>query len=152
MKNFKTILIFILVLIFCSCNNTGSNLVESEPFKELKRISSPDKKVEAVLVETNGGATTSFGNSVFIVTAGKKIRQGDIAYSVFTADHYQGVDIKWDTIRRLLISFDKARIFTFTNFWQTDKIDNWNYVVEIKLQCISQDGQLKESDKHPMVH
>ena len=42
-------------------------------FDEVSRVSSPDGKVDAVLVETNGGATTSFGYRVFIATPGEKV-------------------------------------------------------------------------------
>jgi hypothetical protein len=150
MKRISTILYFISHFFF-SCNNIN---VAGDDFslKELKRIISSDKKVEAVLVETNGGATSSLDNLVFIVIPGKKITQADTKYSVFNADHYQNVDIKWEKNNELLISYSKARIFNYTNFWQTQEIDNWNYVVEIKLHCLSPDGQLSESEMHPMTH
>jgi hypothetical protein len=66
------------ILIFLSCSSLTKNFGTRSSLKELKRISSPDKKVEAVLVETNGGATTSFGNAVFLVVPGEKITQDDL--------------------------------------------------------------------------
>ncbi|MEP6683908.1 MAG: hypothetical protein ABJA35_11635 [Parafilimonas sp.] len=126
------------------------NLDKGTSLTELKRISSFDKKVEAVLIETNGGATSSFGNAVFLVVPGKKITQDDLKYAIFNADHYQKIDIKWQANKQLLISYNKARIFNYTNFWQSGEIDNWNYVVEITLKCLSSNGQLFEDDKHPM--
>jgi len=150
-RNTMEIRYLAIVIIFAtlfSCNNIHKNSVDLP--KELKRVSSPDKKVDAVLVETNGGATTPFGNAVFLVLPRKKINQDDLKYAIFNADHYQNIDIKWEANKQLLISYNKARIFTYTNFWQTDEIENWNYVVEIKLQCSSTNGQLSEKDKHPM--
>jgi hypothetical protein len=38
---------------------------------EVARVASPDGRVEAVLVETNGGATTSFGYEVHVVEKGQ---------------------------------------------------------------------------------
>ena len=38
---------------------------------EVARTTSPSGKVDAVLVESSGGATTSFGYAVFVVPAGK---------------------------------------------------------------------------------
>jgi hypothetical protein len=35
------------------------------------RVASPDGRVEAVLVETSGGATTSFGYEVHVVEKGR---------------------------------------------------------------------------------
>jgi len=44
-----------------------------EPSKdEVVRVVSPSGKVEAVLFETNGGATTSFGYQVYVVERGAK--------------------------------------------------------------------------------
>jgi hypothetical protein len=39
---------------------------------EVARVTSPDGTVDAVLVEVNGGATTSFGYQVFLVQRGGK--------------------------------------------------------------------------------
>jgi hypothetical protein len=143
-------LIVIIIGTLFSCNDANRNVNSADSLKELKRVRSPDKKVDAVLIETNGGATVSFGNKVFLVIPEKKIRQDDFKYAVFTADHYQNVDINWQANQQLLISYNKARIFSYTNFWQTDEIKNWNYVVEIKLKCSSTGGQLLEKDKYPM--
>jgi hypothetical protein len=42
----------------------GCSLVSRD---EVARVASPDGRVEAVLIETNGGATTSFGYEVHVV-------------------------------------------------------------------------------------
>ena len=90
------------IIVFLSCSGLTRNLDNGISFKELKRISSPDKRVEAVLVETNGAATTSFGNVVFLVIPGEKINQDDLKYAVFNADHYRNVDIKWKANKQFL--------------------------------------------------
>ncbi|RYE15655.1 MAG: hypothetical protein EOP45_18285 [Sphingobacteriaceae bacterium] len=139
-----------IIATLFSCNEVRRDTNESHSLKELKRVRSPDKKVDAVLVETNAGATTSYSNKVFLVMPGKRIVEDDLQYAVFSADHYQNIAIKWEANRQLLISYYKARIFNYTNFWQTGELENWNYVVEVKLQCSSTNGQLSDMDQHPM--
>lgn len=142
--------VIMIIATLLSCNEVHRDPSESHSLKELKRVTSPDKKVDAVLVETNAGATTSYGNKVFLVMPGKRIVEDDLKYAVFSADHYQNIAIKWEANRQLLISYYKARIFSYTNFWQTGELENWNYVVEVKLQCSSTNGQLPDKDQHPM--
>lgn len=116
-------------------------------FKEIKRISSPDSRVEAVLVEFSGGATVGNSAVVYLLEKGEPIKES--TGSLFTSDHFYGVDIEWKANKNLVIKYEKARIFKFSNFWNPS-LDSWDYIVEITLQCLSPDGQLREEDKHPM--
>ena len=50
--------VVILSLLLSACG------IASED--EVARVTSPDGRVEAVLIETNGGATTSFGYKVLV--------------------------------------------------------------------------------------
>ena len=74
------ILIFFSFLIsLTSCLSDNSNIAGGNTsLTELKRVVSFDNKVEAVLVETNSGATVATGNFVFIVLPGKKISNDDV--------------------------------------------------------------------------
>lgn len=90
-----------------------------EPSKdEVARIVSPSGNVEAVLFETNGGATTSFGYEVFVVERGAK-PSGSPAVSLYGAvrnQHAYGANLKWSSPGSLLIrpdlSVNQAAYFT----------------------------------------
>jgi hypothetical protein len=134
-----------VLLGLVSCSNKPLNIAGGgQRLTEIKRISSPDNKVDAVLVESGGGATVANGHEVFLVLPGKKITDIPSDYSCFTADHTRKPDIEWTQNKRLLISYDKARIFRFTNFWHSDSLDNWNYIIELKLKPNDSTGQLIE--------
>src|SRR6267142_6719220 len=63
-------------------------------FDEVARVPHPNANVDAVLVETNGGATTSFGYEVFIFPRGQKPKRSDHAvaslYGAGRNDHAYG--------------------------------------------------------------
>lgn len=141
-KQLRQLLYFCILITFSSCSDGDVNASEETSLTEIKRIKSRDKKVEAVLVETNGGATVATGNLVYIVLPGQKASI-DVS-AIFKADYCAALDIKWKDNQQLLIIYDKARIFEFTNFWQSESVDDWNYVVEVTLENTSTDGQLRQ--------
>src|SRR5258705_13961034 len=47
---------------------------------EVSRVPSPDGRVEAVLIETNGGATTSFGYRILVETKGRWFSGEEVAW------------------------------------------------------------------------
>ncbi len=126
---------------------------EAIPLKEDKRLSSPDKKVDAVLTYHPGGhATAPDSMRVYIVRAGKNIRTTD------EQDHYSmvvlngsGLDISWKKDHLLVISYDKAKIISFQNSWHSSDVENWNYVVELLLKPTTPESQLSERDFHPGI-
>jgi hypothetical protein len=125
---------FCLGILLFSCGQSGS-IAGDVVVTELKRIISDDKKVEAVLVETGTGATSGSSPKVFIVKPGTKITIDNLNYSVFTCDHSAGeVKILWKANKQLLITYNKARIFHFTNFWNSNEVDNFDYNVDIDLK------------------
>src|ERR1022692_401638 len=71
---------------------------------EVARASSPDGRVDAVLFETNGGATTSFGYEVELgrkgSPRGKKVAR--LYGAVRNAQAY-GVDLRWENDHSLVI-------------------------------------------------
>ena len=143
MKLTTSFLFLIIIFKMFSCSGNEFNIAGgSKEMKEIKRVSSPDKKVEAVLVETNGGATVANGNSIFLVLPGRKVTSIDTQYSLFNADHTYKIDLHWLQDKRLLITYDKARIFHFTNFWHSGSLDNWNYIVELSLKSNQPNNQL----------
>ena len=137
----------IMVFVFFSCENKPrSKNNEKSTLTEIKRILSPDKRTEAVLMEDAGNATVANFIQVYMVLPGTKIAESDRVYCLFNADHYSDVDIKWEKERNLEIKYSKARIFKFSNFWQNANLDDWNYLVELTLNCTSPNGQLKSTD------
>ncbi|MDP9080353.1 MAG: hypothetical protein M3O71_23255 [Bacteroidota bacterium] len=141
-------IIGLLIFVSASCNN-GS--ITNEPvLSEIQRISSPDKKVDAVLVNADVDATTSTSSKIFTVKRGTKISRNDFQYAVFNSDHTNRmIKLSWAENKKLIVSFDKARIFNYTNFWESGDVDNYKYVVEVLLNCASKDHQLEKHDLNP---
>ena len=100
-------------------------------YEEVSRLPSPDARVDAILVRAaGGGATVGYTYHVFIVPKGRNAAKGG---EQFTADHPKDLRLRWRASRKLEIVFDEARIFQFKNFWHSREIDNFNYVVELRL-------------------
>lgn len=116
-------------------------------YEEVIRIKSPDGKVEAVHVKGNCGATTSFAESVFIVPIGDKTPKPKDDNEILLADHVEGINLVWREPKVLEIHYDEARIFKFTNFWQSEKVDKFSYVVEIRLIPSRKDFSLSRRDR-----
>lgn len=79
---------------------------------EVARVSSPSGSVDAVLVETNGGATTSFGYEIYIVEAQKRDNpDAKVAtfYGAVRNEGAYGVNLVWDGDQRLTIQYLKAK-------------------------------------------
>ena len=130
---------------------TSGCLDLGEPsYEEIGRVKSPDGVVDAVLVRSNGGATTSFGYSVFLVPVGTRFDQGAPVfqpdYALFVADHQVDLELVWKEPKFLEIRYAKARIFQFSNFWHSREVHNFAYTVEVRL-VPSEDSSLLERQK-----
>lgn len=95
---------------------------------EISRVSSPDKRVDAVVTKGNCGATTSYSYGVSVVQAGKTPVESDI---IFLADKAESVSVYWQAPKKLVISYKEARIFKFTNFWSSKDLDSFQYIVSV---------------------
>lgn len=95
------------------------------------RTQSPDGRVDAFLVERETGATVATPMLVYIAKAGEAVSSNDL---VLRGDNFEGLSIKWTEPKLLSVRYKKGRIFTFTNFWKSPGLDNWSYVVEIRLE------------------
>jgi hypothetical protein len=99
--------------------------------EEIARVPSPDRLVEAVLVQDRGGgATVGFSYYVHVVPSGQRWQRG---HQVFTADRYENLRIAWRDVRQLELCFDSARVFHFANFWHSRDVQNFAYMVNIRL-------------------
>lgn len=114
-------LLAILVLVGCEKNDLCVG-------EEISRITSPDKEVDAVVMKGNCGATTSYSYRIYVVQAGRTPVEHDM---IFLADKAEDVRVSWQAQRKLLISYQEARIFKFTNFWSSRDLDNFQYVVTV---------------------
>jgi hypothetical protein len=80
----------------------GCSLLFSDD--EVVRVSSPDGRVDAILFETNGGATTSFGYEVEL--GAKHSRRGKSVASLYGAvrnAQAYGVNLRWENDHTLVI-------------------------------------------------
>jgi hypothetical protein len=66
-----------------------------------------------VLVETNGGATTSFGYQVFLLPRDRQPRRGDPAvanlYGAIRSEKAYGVNLRWQDEDTLAVEYLEAR-------------------------------------------
>jgi len=85
MCDVRTLIVALLVGA-CACSH------------EVSRVPSPSGKAAAVLVETNGGATTSFGYEVYVLPEGASWRWADRAaflYGTTRNDSAYGANLRW---------------------------------------------------------
>ncbi len=127
------------------------NIAGEYHYEEIQRVKSPDGIVDAVLVRGAGGATTGFSFSVFLVPSGTSFNEKAPAFekdrAVFSEDHHDGLQLVWQKPKFLEIRFAKARIFHFTNFWHSPDVQNYTYVVEVRLVPLDADTSLTDKDR-----
>jgi hypothetical protein len=85
---------------------------------EVKRVPSPDGAYEAYLIETNGGATTSFGYEVGVREAGGVVNRSAAGASLYGAVRNgcaYGVTLRWTGPRALSIEYVEAQSASFAS-------------------------------------
>ncbi|HEY7546287.1 MAG TPA: hypothetical protein VID27_15460, partial [Blastocatellia bacterium] len=99
------LLCLLLAIVLCvSCTDPVSR-------DEVTRVPSPSGHIDAVLIETNGGATTSFGYDVYLVRSGGNYKQGFQVASLYGAARNEsayGVNLKWSEPQKLMVEYLKA--------------------------------------------
>jgi len=82
-------------------------------FDEVARVPHPSASLDAVLVETNGGATTSFGYEVFILPRGghPKRSAAPVAslYGAGRNERAYGVNLRWQADDTLVVEYLEAQ-------------------------------------------
>lgn len=99
--------------------------------EELLRITSPNNKVDAVMIRTNCGATTAYSYRIYLVYRGERVPKGWLIEKsglVFVADHVEGESIQWIAPKLLEIRYSQARIFKFKNFWYLGNNNNFDVI------------------------
>jgi len=79
---------------------------------EVGRTTSPSGKVDAVLVEGSGGATTSYGYEVFVVPAGKSTwlqKKVAFLYGAARSEQAYGVNLRWVDRANLTLEYLRAQ-------------------------------------------
>ncbi len=112
--------------------------------EEIGRWPSPDGRVDAVLTKTSGGATTAFVHRLFVVAAGQSTEDEE---PTLLGDHFEGIAISWRMDRFLDVHYSQGRIFRYQNFWSSGELDEWSYLVEIRLIPPPDDFSLSSSDR-----
>ena len=88
-------------------------------FDEVARASNPSANVDAVLVETNGGATTSFGYEVFLFPRGQKPKRSDhpvvSLYGAGRNEHAYGANLRWTSNDTLVVEYLDAQHANWLN-------------------------------------
>ena len=103
----RLLLLLALSITAISCDPFGWS------FDEVARATSPSGKVDAVLVERDGGATTSFGYNIYVVPKGKSVwkRDAEVAklYGAVRNENAFGVNLKWEGANNLAAEYLSAR-------------------------------------------
>ncbi len=135
----KNLLVFsTLVVLLAACGPLHMPVVT----EEIVRFTSPDGRVDAIILTSDAGATTATAHEVYIAPRGTTKR--DLKHPVFTADYVMGLKVKWIESKHLEVQYQSARIFHFTNFWQSADVDYYEYEVKIeeKEQSPESNGQV----------
>ena len=81
---------------------------------EVARVRSPNGSRDAVLIERNGGATTSFGYEVFVVPHDAPVRDGAAGavaslYAAARNAQAYGVNLRWVAADSVVVEYLRAR-------------------------------------------
>jgi hypothetical protein len=78
---------------------------------EVARVTSPAGDIDAVLIETNGGATTSFGYEVVVVGRGRLPKKKPVAYlyGAVRSENAYGLNMRWPEPDLLVIEYMRAK-------------------------------------------
>ena len=101
-------------------------------YREILRVSNNKANLDAIVVETNGGATTSFGYYVYIVRKGQKISEDLIVASFDSAlkdSNSSGLNLDWVGQNKLEISYFRAKSVNLI----TRKFSKFGFPVEIQI-------------------
>jgi hypothetical protein len=106
----------------------------SEAQTEVSRLTSPDSHVDAILVEVNAGATTSYYYEVYIAPRGQKPGASkDAVLVIVAAGDLRDLVMTWRQPKLVQISYKHGWIRAFTNRWSEVSTVGGSYVVELKL-------------------
>lgn len=112
---------------------------------EVVHVASPNGSLEAVLTETNGGATTSFGYEVSVGTKGAKtLTHVASLYGALRNEQAYGVNLSWTGEHVLRVQYLRAKaVQTFSK-----SVTVGDEQVEIELQSGVEDPAAPSGGMH----
>lgn len=116
-----------LVLVSLMFGSVGCG---KPPGTEVHRLTSPDNMVDAVLVDYSGGALSSYSCGVYIVPKGGKWSETE---SVMYINKVAGFWIAWRSAGFLEMHYRHGEVYKFQSMWDSAKINNFHYRVELRL-------------------
>ncbi len=107
------------------------NPIADLPHKELKRVTSPDGAVDAILARVETASLSADGFAVYLAAAGKEIDLQSLAFDrkVFYANRIDDLELMWREPKFLEIRYSRGDIFDFCNNWWLRS----DYIVEIRI-------------------
>src|ERR1043166_6260926 len=109
-----TVFVILILLISLTLRDLGQ-----WSFDEVARVPKSDADIDAVLVETNGGATTSFGYEVFILPRGQKPNCSDhpvvSLYGAGRNENAYGANLRWTLSDTLVVEYLDAKYADWLN-------------------------------------
>jgi hypothetical protein len=120
------------VLVLCLMFSAMGDGCAPHRAEVVERIPSPDRRVDALVLRAGvppGGQVVFY---VQVVSAGGDPK--DREFDLFRADHVEAFRASWVSERMLELEFERARIFQFSNFWQSREVDDFGYQVELRLR------------------
>ena len=123
----------------------GIGCKKQSPSYEVARVESPNGSLDAVLTETNGGATTSFGYEVSVGTKGaKKLDQVASLYGAVRNEQAYGVNLSWAGDHVLRVQYLRAK--AVQNVSKTVSVGGQQ--VEVELQSGVEDAAAPSGGMH----
>jgi hypothetical protein len=110
-----TAMLAVVLLIWLSFSFSGFG---EWSFDEVARVPNLSADLDAVLVETNGGATTSFGYEVFILPRAQKPKRGAALAYLYGAVRNRsayGANLRWEAKDTLAVEYFDAQNATLPN-------------------------------------
>lgn len=101
------------------------------PHRELRRITSPDGGVDAILAEVITDSLSANGYAVYLAPAGMKLDLQSIEFDrkAFYANRIDGLDLVWREPKFLEIRYERGDIIDFRNNWWMKS----DYIVEVRI-------------------
>ena len=142
-------LALVFTVVGCSTPRLDPSWAGHWEYEEIARIKSPDSAVEALLFTGDAGATTATTSFLYIVPTGGRIDPKKVTENsaCFVADHVKNLNLVWKNSRLIEIQYEEARISHFRNDWCHRDVQNFHFVVELRLAPTSSEFSLPVGDR-----
>lgn len=104
---------------------------------EIVRTTSPDGVVDAVLVEVNPGAFSSYVYNLYVVPRGAKPE----GRTLLSGSRLGGFRLDWKEAHLLDLQYMAGSVYDYGSIWSSPKVRDGEYYVELRLTPLT-DGFL----------